>query len=361
MDDKHKVKVGEPGCPPAAVERGQQGLVGLDKVFQGADHDISWLTLIPSVTFAIDNDIPNSIDGSFYEGQVHVGLKNSVFEASSPSQHATEIGKILDGNKKKEILAIYTDGGPDHRLNFVSVQLSLICLFLKHDLDALIAVCSPPGHSWKDLAERVMSILNRGLQAVGVMRNEKSPEYEDPLKKCNNMKEIHKASEKNKGLKGALQTSMDQPVTLISSIFEQLELKVQPFKIFSACTKDEMAELEATLQQIDGALSCKTTKAAVEYDNEVFPNVFQLFKITVTLPATSCERECSNIVLRRLNNYMRCSMGEVRRMSLVIAHIHYNTTVDGDEVVDISAHWHARKLGVQQCPAQLSIAQLTTF
>ena len=74
MDDKHKVKVGEPGCPLAAVERGRQVLVGLDTVFQVADHDLSRFTLTPSVIFA--SDIPYSIDGSFYEGQVHVGLKN---------------------------------------------------------------------------------------------------------------------------------------------------------------------------------------------------------------------------------------------------------------------------------------------
>ena len=150
MDDKHKVKVGEPGCPLAAVEGGRQVLVGLDTVFQVAGHDFSRFTLTPSVTFAID--MPNSIDDSFYEGQVHVGLEDSVFEASSPLRHATEQGKILDGKEKTEILTIYSDGGPDHRLNFLSVQLSFISLFLKHDLDALIVVRTPPDHSWKNPA-----------------------------------------------------------------------------------------------------------------------------------------------------------------------------------------------------------------
>ena len=107
-----------------------------------------------------------------------------------------------------------------------------------------------------------MSILNLGLEAVGVMRNEMFPEYEDLLQHCNNMNGIRKASEKNKGLKGALQASVEQPVTLISSIFEQVELKGQPFKIFPSCTEDEMADLEATLQQIDDALSRKTKKTA---------------------------------------------------------------------------------------------------
>ena len=177
-------------------------------------------------------------------------------------RHATELGKILDGKEKKEILTIYSDGGADHRLNFLSVQLSIICLFLKHDLDALTAVHTSPGHSWKNPAERVMSILNLGLQAVGVTRNEIFPEYEDLLWHCNNMKENRKVSEKNRSLKGALQASRERPVSLISAIFEQLKLKGQPFKIFPSCTEDGMADLEASFQKIDGALSCRTTKAA---------------------------------------------------------------------------------------------------
>ncbi len=34
-------------------------------------------------------------------------------------------------------MLFYTDGGPDHNVTFISVQLSLIALFLQHDLDML--------------------------------------------------------------------------------------------------------------------------------------------------------------------------------------------------------------------------------
>ena len=60
VDDKHKVKVGEPGTPLAAVERGRQVLVGNGQSFQVADHDFSKITLTPSVIFELD--IPESID-----------------------------------------------------------------------------------------------------------------------------------------------------------------------------------------------------------------------------------------------------------------------------------------------------------
>ena len=84
--------------------------------------------------------------------------------------------------ENKEPLFLYTDGGPDCRVNLVSVQLSLIMLFLEHDFNDLIAVCTPPGHSWKNPVDRMMSILNLGLQLVGVMREEMCAGREDLYK-----------------------------------------------------------------------------------------------------------------------------------------------------------------------------------
>ena len=45
--------------------------------FLVGDHDFTNFTLIPSVAFIID--IPASIDGSWYDGEVYVGLKDAVF------------------------------------------------------------------------------------------------------------------------------------------------------------------------------------------------------------------------------------------------------------------------------------------
>ena len=64
MDDKHAIKVGEPGYPVAGVEHGRQVLVTLSKKIAVADHDFTKFSLTPSVNFIID--IPSTIDGSFY-------------------------------------------------------------------------------------------------------------------------------------------------------------------------------------------------------------------------------------------------------------------------------------------------------
>ena len=65
------------------------------------------------------------------------------------------------------ILFLYSDGGPDHRLTYVSVQASLIALFKNLDLDILCVARTAPYQSWR---ERIMSLLNMGLQSVGLMR-----------------------------------------------------------------------------------------------------------------------------------------------------------------------------------------------
>ncbi len=72
QDDKHSFKVGEPGYPVAAVERGKQVLVGLNEKMVVGDHDFTKLTLTPSVNFLVN--IPESMEETFYHGRVFAGL-----------------------------------------------------------------------------------------------------------------------------------------------------------------------------------------------------------------------------------------------------------------------------------------------
>ena len=49
LDDKHKIKCGEPSYPVAAAERGKKVIVGENQVMSVADHDFTKFSLIPSV------------------------------------------------------------------------------------------------------------------------------------------------------------------------------------------------------------------------------------------------------------------------------------------------------------------------
>ena len=108
----------------------------------------------------------------------------------------------------KSVLFLYTDGGPDHRLTYVSVQLSLICLFLKLDLDFLCAGRTAPYHSWKNPVERIMSLLNLGLQCVALARDEMPEEFEMEVTKCNNLAELRGIAVKKPAVELAVKDSL---------------------------------------------------------------------------------------------------------------------------------------------------------
>ena len=63
LDDKHRVRVGEPGFPVAAAERGRRVMVGLDSSFQVGDHDFTRHSIIPSVCFLVD--IPEEVESTW--------------------------------------------------------------------------------------------------------------------------------------------------------------------------------------------------------------------------------------------------------------------------------------------------------
>ena len=257
LDDKHRVKVGEPGFPVAAAERGRRVLVGHDSAFQVGDHDFTRMSIVPSVCFAIN--IPDSIDLSWYTGRVFVGLKEAIFEPSSPSRHIAELYDIVSTNtlEKNPIMLIYTDGGPDHRLTYLKVQLSLISLFLKLDLDFLCVCRTAPYHSWRNPVERVMLVLNLGLQSIGLMRKQAEEDLESIILKCNNMKQMRAAAEKEPTLVGAVRDSVEPVKILISDIIRRLQLKGRPFEVFSAASELEIEEVWNSLHAIDSTLNLR--------------------------------------------------------------------------------------------------------
>ena len=87
QDDKHTIKVGEPGFPVAAVDRGKAVLVGLNEKLVVGDHDFTRFSITPSVNFEIS--IPETIEETFYHGKVFVGLKDATFQHSSPIRPST--------------------------------------------------------------------------------------------------------------------------------------------------------------------------------------------------------------------------------------------------------------------------------
>ena len=139
-DDKCHIPIGEPGVPIATIYRCRKSIGHGEIINMASDHDTSAKTkLTPSVVLVID--IPDNIDESFYCGQVTVTVKDSLFQQSSHMRHSSEIRKALsDEQRERPIRMLFTDGGPDHRVNYPSVKLALIAMFRQDDLDYLIGI-----------------------------------------------------------------------------------------------------------------------------------------------------------------------------------------------------------------------------
>lgn len=254
LDDKHNIKVGEPGFPVAAVDRGKEVLVGLNAKFTVGDHDFTKAKITPSV--ALICDVPESLGESFYRGRVVATFKDAIFQPSSPYRHAAELKKVLltAADAVNPILCIYTDGGPDHRKTFLTVQISLISLFRSLDLDMLVAARTAPENSYRNPVERIMSVINLGLQSIGIMRQKMSDENEKLICNGNSMEEVRKAAAKNPGLKGAFADSMQPATCLLTEVTSRLKLKDEPFRVHPPCTEDEIVELWDQIHTVDSSV-----------------------------------------------------------------------------------------------------------
>ena len=76
MDDKHCVKIGEPGYPAAAIERGKEVPVAKGTKLMVGDHDLTKLLMTPSVILTVN--IPEKVKDSFYRGKVCVGTTKPI-------------------------------------------------------------------------------------------------------------------------------------------------------------------------------------------------------------------------------------------------------------------------------------------
>ena len=226
-------------------------------------------------------------------------MKENCFEASSALRHMCELGSYKENNKP--ILILYTDGGSDHRLTFMSVKLSLIAYFLEHDKDMLIAVRTPPYNSWKDPAERVMSILNIGLNSVGLMRGGADEDVEDLLASRKNMKEIRALAEDKPHVQEAVRESIKPVKELLRNLFQRLALKDKEFKVFSSCSEEDIVELWEEISKVDDSLT-RTDTSNEKIKDKVFLQSFM---------ANHCvDRQYSFQIKKRGNT--NCVCGDVR-------------------------------------------------
>ncbi|XP_045162284.2 uncharacterized protein LOC123527081 [Mercenaria mercenaria] len=247
LDDKSIVPVGEPGIPISTGVRGHNKVMtpSTGPKLVAADHDFHVAGIVPSV--ALVTDIPDCADDSFFQGNVYVTCKDKVFQASTPFRHCTELVHIFRENHSlnevdldRPILCIFTDGGPDHRLTYESVKVSLLAMFLALDLDFLIALRTAPNHSWMNPAERCMSILNLALQHVSLCREEMNEQSEKSLKGKSSLGALRNLADIKPGFKEAFKGSIGPVIKTVSDRFSRMKLKGTSLKVCAAASDEDI-------------------------------------------------------------------------------------------------------------------------
>ena len=169
IDDKAVVPVGEPDCPISTGVCAHNRSLGFKEgpKLAALDHDFHIHGIVPSVAFFVFT--PESPSDSFYQGRAFVTLKDKVTQPSSALRHSAEITSIIrshfseaeSGSTVKPVAVIVSDGGADHRVTFLSIQVALICLFKALDLDILVCIRTCPYQSRQNIAERVTVLQSK--------------------------------------------------------------------------------------------------------------------------------------------------------------------------------------------------------
>ena len=99
-----------------------------------------------------------------------------------------------------------------------------------------------------------MSILNIGLQSVGVMR-QKTLSFEEALKQCNNLASIRSLGEENPTLEEDVLDAVAPMKALLQGIFTRLRLSDHCFETFEAATKLAIDELWRNIFGVEASIT----------------------------------------------------------------------------------------------------------
>ncbi|GBC39118.1 hypothetical protein GLOIN_2v1788400 [Rhizophagus irregularis DAOM 181602=DAOM 197198] len=251
-DDKHKIAIGE-GIATSTGVRNKKSLVPQNVDLTSSDHDYTKLSLTPSVTLFID--IPESINESFYHGQVYVSYKDTTFQPSTAIQHATEIYNNIKKQHQENLPEMLLLSPNRHHLHdYANVGNTYTLMVV-----LIIDVRTAPYHSWMNPAERVMSILNLALQGVTLQHDKMDDILEDIFKSKNTLEEICLAAEGNKQLAIQLQKSIEEVQSLLKERTIRLSLNEKSFQHYKLAYRMQIDELFEKIYKIDETLELHET------------------------------------------------------------------------------------------------------
>jgi hypothetical protein len=214
QDDKAKIAVGDKVAISTGVRANNKGIVAEGEVLPALDHDFHSANLVTSSTLRCN--IHNEVSGSFFIGdddgigQIFVTVRDAIFDPSVIFDHCAQ---LIDTLRKKglnpTVLILQTDGGPDHSMKRVMVQLALNATFRELDVDHFVVLRCAPNGSARNKIERSMSVLNLALAHVSTRRGDMEPWAEKAVANASSMQAVRdvakeKEQERNQAAKDVL-------------------------------------------------------------------------------------------------------------------------------------------------------------
>ena len=299
-DDKAKIPFGKPGNPIDSGVRPHGRIIatvnkdGTNNVKLSGDHSYHLGSLTTSVN--LFQTVPEEIGHSWVRGKVYVTLNDSVFESSSGWKHAAQLClqliekaclranvdiitnlrdfkyNITDTHREMllkfipSVIFISTDGGSDHKNTNIQNQAAMLAVVLILDLYICIANRNAPDGSWINSVERIMSLLNLGLQWCAFERNKiTDTAIEDIVSKCNSITELREKGKCNPQISQCWVESLKNIKTDIGKRFRALSLKDEKVIVAKSDSNDDVLVLQDLVKVECPDFSIeKTTKAALK-------------------------------------------------------------------------------------------------
>ena len=152
---------------------------------------------------------------------------------STAMRHMAELVPLLseEDRESRHITIIGTDGGPDHNVTHVRVQLSLIQFALEQDFDVLVAIRTAPNSSVTNPAERCMSTVNIALNGLALSCNVLEPEEMARIRNLNLKKQWRDAASNDSTISELAWRGTADARALLETRFSSLQYKGKPFTV----------------------------------------------------------------------------------------------------------------------------------
>ena len=178
-----------------------------NKKLQAMDYNFNFDNLVLYVT--LQYNITSSIGGSFFagdeaegKGQLLYTLHNAIFYPSRMFDHTAKLIDFIKGFiSEPVVLALQTDGRPDHSIKVVSTKNAMEALFTIINLDHLFVLRGTTNVSACNKIERSASPSNSTLEHVSIKRGVMANWVEGLMKSANSMDDVRLTNQKHEKLR----------------------------------------------------------------------------------------------------------------------------------------------------------------